>query len=93
MRVNDRIVTVSDFAERIRVELSQMPSSPPEEDLRDFVRAMLNEMVNELVLLERAAEKRLEISDEMVDNSINALREENNLEDDEALEQRWRVLV
>lgn len=86
VRVNDRIVTVSDFAERIRVELAQMPSSPPEAELWAFVRAVLDEMVNELVLLERAAEKRLEISEEMVDNSINALREENNLLDDEAWE-------
>lgn len=87
VRVNDRIVTASDFAERIRVELSQMPTAPRGEDLREFIEMILNEMVNELVLLERAAEKRLEVNDEMVDRAIDSLREENNLEDDEEFEQ------
>ncbi len=87
VRVNDRIVTVSDFSERIRVELAQMPNKPPDAELRGFVTSVLNEMVSELVLLERAAEKRLDINEEAVDNAINSLREENNLQDDEEWEQ------
>jgi len=83
-RVNDRIVTISDFVERIRVELVQMPSPPPPDERNQFIRMVLDEMVNELILLERATEKRLEVNDEMVTNSINGLREENNLQDDEA---------
>ncbi len=87
VRVNDRIVTVSDFTERIRVELAQRPNKPPDAELRGFVTSVLNEMVSELVLLERAAEKRLDIDEEAVDNAINSLREENNLQDDEEWEQ------
>lgn len=83
-RVNDRIVTISDFVERIRVEMVQMPSPPPPDERKQFIRMVLDEMVNELILLERATEKRLEVNDEMVTNSINGLREENNLQDDEA---------
>jgi parvulin-like peptidyl-prolyl isomerase len=39
------------------------------------------------VLLERAQEKRLTIEDAQVDTAIDNLREENNLQDDEAWEQ------
>ncbi|MCW8985716.1 MAG: SurA N-terminal domain-containing protein [Thermoanaerobaculales bacterium] len=87
VRVNERIVTISDFTERIRQELSQMPTQPNNEELQQFTEMLLNEMVSELVLLERAQEKRLTIEDAQVDAAIENLREENSLEDDEAWEQ------
>jgi len=87
VRVNERIVTISDFTERIRQELSQMPAQPNNEELQEFTEMLLNEMVSELVLLERAQEKRLTIEDAQLDNAIENLRKENNLEDDEAWEQ------
>jgi parvulin-like peptidyl-prolyl isomerase len=87
VRVNDRIVTVSEFAERVRQELSQAPQTPTGEELREFVEMLLQEIVNELVLMERATEKRIEVDEQMVDQTIANLREENNLQDDEAWEQ------
>jgi peptidyl-prolyl cis-trans isomerase SurA len=87
VRVNDRIITISDFTERVRQELTQMPMQPNNEELRSFADMLLDEMVNELVLMERAAEKRITVDDEMVDQAIEDLRKENNLEDDEAWEQ------
>ena len=87
VRVNERIVTISDFTERIRQELTQMPAQPNNEELQQFTEMLLNEMVSELVLLERAQEKRLNVEDEMVDNAIENLRKENNLEDDQAWEE------
>ena len=87
VRVNERIVTISDFTERVRQELGQMPTQPTAEELRQFTEMLLEEMISELVLLERAQEKRITIEDEMVDNAIEELRTENNLEDDEAFEQ------
>jgi len=87
VRVNDRIVTVSEFAERVRQELSQAPQAPTGEELRQFVDMLLQEVVNELVLMERATEKRVEVDEQMVDQAIASLREENNLQDDEAWEQ------
>jgi peptidyl-prolyl cis-trans isomerase SurA len=87
VRVNERIVTISDFTERLRQELSQMPVQPNNEELQGFTEMLLNEMVSELVLLERAQEKRLTIEDAQVDTAIDNLREENKLEDDEAWEQ------
>ncbi len=87
VRVNDRIITVSDFAQRVRTELSQFPEPPSEAEARQFVEMLLQEVVNELVLLERATEKRLTVEEGMVDQAIANLREENNLLEDEAWEQ------
>jgi peptidyl-prolyl cis-trans isomerase SurA len=87
VRVNERIVTISDFTQRIRQELAQMQTQPNSEELQEFTEMLLDEMVSELVLLERAQEKRLDIDDERVDEAMENLRKENNLEDDQAWEQ------
>jgi len=87
VRVNDRIITVTEFTERVRQELIQLPQQPTSEELHQFVEILLNEVVNELILMERAVEKRLVVDDQMVDQAIANLREENNLQDDEAWEQ------
>jgi len=88
VRVNDRIVTVSEFMTRVGQEVAQLPSPPAtDEEMQEFVEMMLRETVNELVLLERAAEKRVTVQDEMLDRAIENLREENNLQDDEAFQQ------
>ena len=87
VRVNERIVTISEFTERIRQELAQMGAQPNNEELQQFTEMLLDEMVSELVLLERAQEKRLTVEDEMVENALENLREENNLGDDQAWEE------
>ncbi len=89
-RVNDRIMTVSDFQRRLEVELAQVPPPPSVEALREFVRQMFDSIVDEMILLERAQQKRLTVDDEMVDNAIENLRKENNLEDDQAFEEALR---
>ncbi len=87
VRVNDRIVTVSEFTERVRQELTQMPSQPNNDELRQFTDMLLEQLVSEMILMERATEKRLTVDDAMVDQALANLREENNLQDDEAWEQ------
>ena len=87
IRVNDRIVTVTEFTDRVRQELIQVQQQPTSEELHQFVEMLLKEVVNELVLMERATEKRLVVDEQMVDQAIANLREENNLQDDEAWEQ------
>ena len=87
VRVNDRIVTVSEFADRVQQELNQVPQTLTGEELHQFVEMLLNEVVNELILMERATEKRLDVNEEMVDQAIANLREENNLQDDQEWEQ------
>jgi parvulin-like peptidyl-prolyl isomerase len=87
VRVNDRILTVSDFGTRLRLELSQSQAPPSEEALRGFARQVFEAVVDEMILLERADEKRITVDDEMLDNAIANLREENDLQDDEMFEQ------
>lgn len=89
-RVNDRILTMSDFQRRLDVELSQIPEPPTGTQLESFARGLFDSVVNEMILLERAAEKRLTIEDSQVDGAIENLREQNNLEDDAAFEEALR---
>ena len=84
VRVNDRIVTISDFRERLEVELSQLPSRPEGEELDRIAHQFFQTQVDELILLERAREKKLTVDDEMVDKAIAELREQNQLQDDAA---------
>jgi parvulin-like peptidyl-prolyl isomerase len=86
VRVNDRIVTVSDFKVRLRQELAQISPVPKGKDLRDYTEGLFDNMVNELVILERAEERRVQVDDETVDGAIDNLREQNDLLDDAAWE-------
>jgi len=87
VRVNDSILTVGDFRTRLEVEVAQYPTPPAGEDLRKFAHQLFESIVDEMVLLERAREKRIRVEDEMLDRQIEGLREENNLQDDQAFEQ------
>ncbi len=84
IRVNDRIVTLSDFRDRVQAELSQRPEPPKGEDLKKFTRSLYDAMLDEQILLERADEKKITADDKDLDRAIASLRKQNNLEDDEA---------
>jgi peptidyl-prolyl cis-trans isomerase SurA len=87
VRVNDSVLTVGDFRKRLEVEVAQYPTPPAGEDLRKFALQLFESIVDEMVLLERAREKRIRVEDEMLDRQIEGLREENGLQDDQAFEQ------
>lgn len=78
-RVNDRIVTVADFHARLveRTAETGQVADPSQ------YAAVLNEAIDELCLLERAAELKVEVEDAEVTNSIKQLREQNQIPDDE----------
>ena len=84
IRVNDRIVTLSDFRDRLQMELSQRPDPPEGEELKTFVRALFDAVLDEQIMLERAQEKKITVEDKDVDRAIQGLREQNNLTDDAA---------
>jgi len=90
VRVNDRIVTVTDFSQRLRQEVSQQPEMPSQAQLQTMAERLLRDIVDELLLLERASEKRVTIDEAQVDRAIEGLREENNLTDDAAFEEALR---
>jgi len=86
-RVNDRVVTITEFRDRLRQELSQQPSRPEGDELRSFAEGLFDSVVEEMLLLERAEEMRIKVEDSDVDRAIDALREENKLEDEAAFGQ------
>ncbi len=86
IRVNDRIVTVSEFNERLDQELMQLPDPPQGEALVSYRDELLENLVNELILMERAEEKNIVPDEAALDDAIAGLREENNLQDDELFE-------
>jgi parvulin-like peptidyl-prolyl isomerase len=90
VRVNDRIMTMIDFQRRLEVELSQIPAPPTGDELESFTRSLFETVVDEMILLERAVEKRLTVDDKQIDNAIENLREQNNLQDDAAFEEALR---
>ena len=84
VRVNDRIVTVNDFKIRLRQELAQINPMPTGKDLRDYTEGLFQTMVDEMLLLERAQDRRIQVDDKSVDSAIDGLREQNDLMDDAA---------
>ncbi len=84
VRVNDRIVTVNDFKIRLRQELAQINPVPTGKELRDYTEGLFQTMVDEMLLLERADDRRIQVDDKSVDASIDGLREQNDLMDDAA---------
>ena len=88
IRVNDRIVTLSDFSERMMVDLSQDRNPPSTPDgMRRYAERVFDAIVEELILLERADEMRITVEDEAVDQYVASIRDENELQDDEAFRQ------
>lgn len=84
VRVNDRIVTVNDFKIRLRQELAQINPVPTGKELRDYTEGLFQTMVDEMLLLERAEDRRIQVDDKSVDSAIDGLREQNDLMDDAA---------
>ena len=84
VRVNDRIVTVNDFKIRLRQELAQINPLPTGKELRDYTEGLFQTMVDEMLLLERAEDRRIKVDDKSVDAAIDGLREQNDLLDDAA---------
>jgi peptidyl-prolyl cis-trans isomerase SurA len=86
-RVNDRIITITDFRTRLKEELGQQQNPVPPSQLDDFARKLFDSMIDELVLLERAHEKKITVESKDVDQVIQSLREHNKLTDDQAFKQ------
>ena len=86
-RVNDRIITTSDFRKRLQEELDQRTKALPPDQLRRFAKDLFQSMVEEAVLLERAKEKGFKVDKKDLDKAIKALRERNRLTDDRAFKE------
>jgi len=86
IRVNDEILTMSEFEDRLTQELSQLSPEPEGKDLELIAKRLLDNSANEMILLERAKEKGITADDTSVEAAVQSLRKENGLEDDKKFE-------
>lgn len=83
VRVNERILTVEDLKKRALERAAETGKPLTAEDIPQF----LQEAVDELCLLERAAELKIEVDRADVEQAIASLKEQNHIKDDEAFNQ------
>jgi peptidyl-prolyl cis-trans isomerase SurA len=82
VRVNDRILTTADIRQRATERAAEVGKTFPQEAYSDLVQ----QAADELCILERAAELKLEVSNEEVNGAVQQLREDNHVSDDAAFE-------
>lgn len=86
VRVNDRILTTADIRQRAAERTAETGKPFPQEAYPDLVQ----QAADELCILERAAELKLEISNDEVNAAVQQLREDNHVPDDAAFESMLR---
>jgi parvulin-like peptidyl-prolyl isomerase len=86
VRVNDRILTTADIRQRAAERAAETGKPFPQEAYPDLVQ----QAADELCILERAAELKLEISNDEVNAAVQQLREDNHVPDDAAFESMLR---
>jgi parvulin-like peptidyl-prolyl isomerase len=73
VRVNDRILTVADMRKRVAERVAETGVAVPPGEYPQLVA----EATDDLCMLERAVELKIEVSDEEVNEAIKGLREQN----------------
>jgi len=91
LRVNDHIVTLTDFqlryGERLRgIQQAQMPDDERARRLAGLGESVFREMFDELLMLSRASHLGLEVTEAMIEDSMTQMREANDLNDTEKFE-------
>ena len=78
IRVGDRVVTVADFHKAFEIAKAAYPHNLIQKP-KDFHQAqvrVLNQLTEELILLERAEELNIEVSDEEVEKSVAEIKKD-----------------
>ncbi len=88
VRVNDRILTTADIRQRAAERLSQTGKPVTPDQYPEFVQ----EAADEVCMLERAEELKLEVSSEELNAAIADLKQQNHVEDDAAFETALREM-
>lgn len=83
VRVNERILTVSDLRQRAVERAAETGQKLTSEDIPKF----LQEAVDELCLLERASELKIEVERADVEAAVAQLKEQNRIADDKAFDE------
>ena len=76
IRVGDRVVTVFEFNEAFEISKIEFDHSPsePSQDLRKVQLRLLNELILEMVLLERAHEIGVSVTDIELERAVAAIK-------------------
>lgn len=83
VRVNERILTVSDLKQRAVERAAETGKRLTPEEIPTF----LQEAVDELCLLERASELKIEVEQADVNAAVAQLKEQNRIADDKAFDE------
>lgn len=91
LRINDHILTLHDYrtrySERLRsLQRAQMPEAERSGHLASLGESVFREMFDELLMLSRASHLGLEVTEEMVEDAMQRMREANGLDDVERFE-------
>jgi len=78
-RVNDRLITNSDFEKRVSAA-AQSPQAP--KDLGELRRFVLDDMIREKLLEERAKELSVSATDEEIETAVERVKRQYNLATD-----------
>lgn len=82
VRVNDRVLTTSDIRARAKENSAETGKPVTPEQYADLIQ----DAADQLCMLERANELKLEVSSEELNAAIQQLREQNHVPDDAAFE-------
>lgn len=86
VRVNERILTIGDMHRRVLEKAAELGTPiPPAE-----YPALVQEAADELCLLERAQELKIEITPEEVDQAVTQLRQSNRIDSEAAFDAMLR---
>ncbi len=87
--VNDDVITLSQYKQQFEVQLQQLraanlPAEEYDKQYKNLKSELLNAMITELLILQQAKEKNLNVSEELKTNIAN-IKKENNFNSDEDL--------
>jgi len=88
VRVNDRIITVTGMRARAAEHAAERGQPVPVE----AYPALVQEAADELCLLERGVELKIEVPDQEIDAALQQLKEQNRVPDDETFTRMLRDL-
>ena len=88
VRVNDRILTTADIRQRAAERTAENGVAVPPAAYPELVQ----DAADELCLLERAAELKLEVGADEVNTAIAQLRDQNHVSDDDAFDKSLRAM-
>ena len=76
IRIGDRVVTVADFSKAYEIAKTAYPQSSMQnpEDVKDTQLRLLNQMTEEMILLQRASELGVSVSDAEVEKAVDKIK-------------------